>query len=253
MNLIKKFDLKLIEQYENGEELYEREGKVIKYKTEEEENNPGGMIDKLIKELNEMASKLKEEKKWEEKEKEMDQISFKKHLESKIGKGESKESIEYFEKMMMTFITEADNYSLLYFLSFLQKCGSDISSVIDTVDAAQHYWISGGSQQISEKLYLFIKSHFGAKIFFDHVVEQISQNDSSVTVTTKSGKKFSARFCVSSLPFSILSCIRFDPPLPPEKSLLFQNSPMGSCIKCVVYYKNAFWREKGIKIFFFIF
>lgn len=40
--------------------------------------------------------------------------------------------------------------------------------------------------------------------------------------------------------------IHFSPPLPYAKKQLFECAPQGNLIKCVITYKDAFWRNKGM-------
>lgn len=39
--------------------------------------------------------------------------------------------------------------------------------------------------------------------------------------------------------------MHFSPELPPLRNQLIHRVPMGSVIKCMVYYKENFWRKKG--------
>jgi len=39
--------------------------------------------------------------------------------------------------------------------------------------------------------------------------------------------------------------MHFNPELPPLRNQLINRVPMGSVIKCMVYYKENFWRKKG--------
>lgn len=39
--------------------------------------------------------------------------------------------------------------------------------------------------------------------------------------------------------------MHFNPELPPLRNQLIHRVPMGSVIKCMVYYKENFWRKKG--------
>lgn len=39
--------------------------------------------------------------------------------------------------------------------------------------------------------------------------------------------------------------MHFNPELPPMRNQLIHRVPMGSVIKCMVYYKENFWRKKG--------
>lgn len=39
--------------------------------------------------------------------------------------------------------------------------------------------------------------------------------------------------------------MHFNPELPPLRNQLIHRVPMGSVIKCMVYYKENFWRKQG--------
>lgn len=39
--------------------------------------------------------------------------------------------------------------------------------------------------------------------------------------------------------------MHFNPELPPLRNQLIHRVPMGSVIKCMVYYKENFWRKRG--------
>lgn len=41
--------------------------------------------------------------------------------------------------------------------------------------------------------------------------------------------------------------MHFNPELPPLRNQLIHRVPMGSVIKCMVYYKENFWRKKGMQ------
>lgn len=51
---------------------------------------------------------------------------------------------------------------------------------------------------------------------------------------------------ISAIPPALGLKIHFNPPLPPMRNQLINRIPMGSVIKCIVYYKETFWRKKGI-------
>ena len=44
--------------------------------------------------------------------------------------------------------------------------------------------------------------------------------------------------------------IHFRPELPAERNQLIQRLPMGAIIKCMMYYKEAFWKKKGRLLLF---
>lgn len=57
---------------------------------------------------------------------------------------------------------------------------------------------------------------------------------------------FQGKYVISAIPPVLCLKIHFNPPLPPMRNQLINRIPMGSVIKCIVYYKETFWRKKGI-------
>lgn len=46
-------------------------------------------------------------------------------------------------------------------------------------------------------------------------------------------------------PPGLIMKMHINPELPPLRNQLISRVPMGSVIKCMVYYKENFWRKKG--------
>lgn len=54
-----------------------------------------------------------------------------------------------------------------------------------------------------------------------------------------------ARYVVVATPPALNLKMHFNPELPPLRNQLIYRVPMGCVIKCMVYYKENFWRKKG--------
>ncbi|XP_016403475.1 amine oxidase [flavin-containing]-like, partial [Sinocyclocheilus rhinocerous] len=54
-----------------------------------------------------------------------------------------------------------------------------------------------------------------------------------------------AKYVILAIPPGLNLKIHFNPELPPLRNQLIHRVPMGSVIKCMVYYKENFWRKKG--------
>eukprot|EP00069_Balaena_mysticetus_P011381 bmy_07110T0 len=52
------------------------------------------------------------------------------------------------------------------------------------------------------------------------------------------------RYVISAVPPTLTAKIHFRPELPSERNQLIQRLPMGAIIKCMMYYKEAFWKKK---------
>lgn len=56
---------------------------------------------------------------------------------------------------------------------------------------------------------------------------------------------FQCKYVISAIPPTLTAKIHFRPELPSERNQLIQRLPMGAIIKCMMYYKEAFWKKKG--------
>lgn len=72
-----------------------------------------------------------------------------------------------------------------------------------------------------------------------------------VTVTTRPGASVRARYVVVAMAPPLYGRLEWDPPLPPIMQQAVQRMPMGSCIKTHMYYRRAWWRERGYSGSFF--
>lgn len=57
---------------------------------------------------------------------------------------------------------------------------------------------------------------------------------------------FQGKYVISAIPPILTTKIHYKPELPPKRNQLIQRLPMGCVIKCMVYYKEAFWERKGM-------
>lgn len=82
------------------------------------------------------------------------------------------------------------------------------------------------------------------KILTDMPITSVSQNHSDeVTVRTVSGEQFHARKVIITVPPPMLKGITFDPPMPPERIALQDNTRMGVVYKAIAVFEQPFWRE----------
>lgn len=84
------------------------------------------------------------------------------------------------------------------------------------------------------------------KVILNSPVKQLVQDADGVAITCENGKIYKAKYVISAMPQALLNQISFEPPLPPLKNQLIQRIPMGSVIKTITFYEEAFWRTKGL-------
>ncbi|KAF1457036.1 Amine oxidase [flavin-containing] B, partial [Spheniscus demersus] len=136
--------------------------------------------------------------------------------------------------------SEPHEVSALWFLWYVKQCGGT-TRIFSTTNGGQERKFVGGSGQISEK----IMEHLGGRVKLRKPVIRIDQSGESVVVETLDHELYESKYVISAIPPALGLKIHFNPPLPPMRNQLINRIPMGSVIKCIVYYKETFWRKKG--------
>lgn len=179
-----------------------------------------------------------------------DRTTFSQFLEKHCWTEEARQFLSLF----MACCTSCEPYesSLLWTLWFIKQCdGLDVMFNIE--NCAQDSKIMDGTQQLSIKLGELIGGE--ERILTEKPVVQITRNESTseeeenswpVTVRTLDGATYHCRYLIMAIPLSTHSKIHYCPELPPLYTQMVQKIPMGSVIKCVVYYQEAFWRRDGL-------
>ncbi|XP_044525158.1 amine oxidase [flavin-containing] A [Gracilinanus agilis] len=136
--------------------------------------------------------------------------------------------------------SEAHEVSALWFLWYVKQCGGT-TRIFSVSNGGQERKFVGGSGQVSEKMMELL----GERVKLERPVSYIDQSGESVMVETINHERYECRYVISAIP-PILTCkIHFRPELPSERIQLVQRLPMGAVIKCVMYYKEAFWKKKN--------
>lgn len=153
--------------------------------------------------------------------------------------------------------TSCETYeeSLLWTLWYIRQCDG-LEAMYNIENAAQDSKVVGGTQQISEMLRALVGADnvkLGQPVV--RVVKtQPEQDDkahieleqSMVSVHTLDGSIYTGKYLIMAIPPVLQLKIHFDPPLPPLYGQMIQKFPMGSAIKCIVYYREAFWRDQSL-------
>lgn len=134
---------------------------------------------------------------------------------------------------------EPADVSLLHAL-FYTRSGTDLDTLMAVDRGAQQDRIDGGSVLVSQRL------AEGLDVRLGQPVTAISQDDSGVTVTARSGDRFEGSRVVVTLPPTLAGRLRYDPLLPARRDQLTQKLPQGSVIKVYALYDSPFWREEGL-------
>lgn len=86
---------------------------------------------------------------------------------------------------------------------------------------------------------------------FGPVLAPATDAPGHVTITTRSGTSVCARYVIVAMAPPLYGRLEWNPPLPPILQQAVQRMPMGSCIKTHMFYRTAWWRERGYSGSFF--
>uniref|UniRef100_A0AAQ4PT10 Amine oxidase n=1 Tax=Gasterosteus aculeatus aculeatus TaxID=481459 RepID=A0AAQ4PT10_GASAC len=136
--------------------------------------------------------------------------------------------------------SEPHEVSALWFLWYVKQCGGTMR-IFSTTNGGQERKFVGGSGQISE----YMAEELGERVKLESPVCRIDQSGDAVVVETLDKQTYTAKYVILATPPGLNLKMHFSPELPPLRNQLIHRVPMGSVIKCMVYYKENFWRKKG--------
>ncbi|XP_036966157.1 amine oxidase [flavin-containing] [Acanthopagrus latus] len=136
--------------------------------------------------------------------------------------------------------SEPHEVSALWFLWYVKQCGGTMR-IFSTTNGGQERKFVGGSGQISECM----AKELGDRVKLQSPVYRIDQSGDMVVVETVDKQTYTAKYVIVATPPGLNLKMHFNPELPPLRNQLIHRVPMGSVIKCMVYYKENFWRKKG--------
>ncbi|KAJ6667610.1 hypothetical protein lerEdw1_016731 [Lerista edwardsae] len=136
--------------------------------------------------------------------------------------------------------SELHEVSALWLLWYVKLCGGS-TRIFSVTNGGQERKFVGGSGQITEKIMELLKD----KVKLERPVVHIDQSGDNVIVETLNHEIYEGRYVISAIPPILTMKIHFKPDLPTKRNQLIQRLPMGSVIKCMMYYKEAFWKKMG--------
>eukprot|EP01119_Soliformovum_irregulare_P022501 TRINITY_DN7711_c0_g1_i1.p1 TRINITY_DN7711_c0_g1~~TRINITY_DN7711_c0_g1_i1.p1 ORF type:complete len:486 (+),score=154.30 TRINITY_DN7711_c0_g1_i1:81-1538(+) len=255
--LIEELGFKVEIQHSAGKGLLFFDGQKDEY--EGEVSNVEGLADydRIIDKMDQLALSLPETEPWNHSHTldEIKDFPTPHHwIEAMTDEVKVREIIESSIRCLLT--SEPEELSWFYFLWFL-KCGGGYATHSDTLHAAQHSTVIGGTQQISNEMGSRLQKSANVKICLSSPVTLIRSHripDTSIVdfvdvvyndTSNKMFNKITCRSVIISCPPVMCNRIMFEPPLPASRDVLQQRMRMGAVIKVFVTYQKPFWREMG--------
>ncbi|XP_037368398.1 amine oxidase [flavin-containing] A [Talpa occidentalis] len=136
--------------------------------------------------------------------------------------------------------SEPHEVSALWFLWYVKQCGGT-TRIFSITNGGQERKFVGGSGQVSERIMALL----GDRVKLSCPVTGVDQSgENIIIIETLNHEVYECKYVISAIPPTLTTKIHFTPMLPSERNQLIQRLPMGAVIKCMMYYKEAFWKKK---------
>ena len=193
----------------------------------------------LIDRLDALVAEIDPDRPWEHPQaKELDEISFRRWLETQTDDEEARLNIGMFIAGAM-LTKPAHAFSALQALLMAASAGS-FSHLVDA-DFILDKRVKGGLQQVP----LLLAERLGDDVILNAPVRTLRWNDDGVTAIAD-GVEVRARRVILAVPPVLISRISYEPPLPRRQQQMHQHLSMGFVIKVHAVYETPFWREDGL-------
>ncbi|WP_025156073.1 flavin monoamine oxidase family protein [Leifsonia aquatica] len=193
----------------------------------------------LIDRLDALVSEIDPDRPWDHPQaKELDEISFRRWLETQTEDEEARRNIGMFIAGAM-LTKPAHAFSALQALLMAASAGS-FSHLVDA-DFILDKRVKGGLQQVP----LLLAERLGDDVFLNAPVRTLRWSDEGV-VAIADGVEVRARRVILAVPPVLISRISYEPPLPRRQQQMHQHLSMGFVIKVHAVYETPFWREDGL-------
>ncbi|KAM9341798.1 amine oxidase [flavin-containing] [Pholidichthys leucotaenia] len=203
--------------------------------------NPIAIMDfnNLFRTMDEMGQEIPVEAPWRAPHaEEWDRMTMHELLEKLCWTSTARHFATLFVNVNVT--SEPHEVSALWFLWYLRQCGGTMR-IFSTTNGGQERKFLGGSSQLSECM----AKELGDRVKLQSPVYRIDQTGDMVVVDTVDKQTYTGKYVIVATPPGMNLKMHFNPELPPLRNQLIHRVPMGSVIKCMVYYRENFWRKKG--------
>lgn len=242
LRMAKELGVETYKVYLNGHLLQHTKGKSYKfYGAFPPAYNPLVLLDynNFMRTMDQWGNEIPADAPWKAPHaKEWDKISMKEFIHKVCWTSAARRFAELFVNLVVT--AETQQISTLWFLWYVRICGGT-TRIFSTENGGQERKFYGGSGQISER----IMARLQDRVKLESPVIRLDQSGEVVIVETLNHEAYQSKFVISAIPPVLTTKIHFNPELPPVRNQLIHRLPMGSVIKCMVYYKEAFWRKMG--------
>jgi len=241
LRLIRELGLETFPTYTKGGNLFERAGKLRRYKGTIPRVSPLALAETgaVIARINRMARKLDPAQPWAAaRAAGWDSQTFATWMRRNVRTPTARDLMRL--GIWAVWAAEPEDVSLLHVLFYIRSAGS-FEDLIDTEGGAQDARVVGGTQLISIRM----AEQLGDSLRLEAPVRRIEHGDGAVVLDSDTGT-VRARQAIVAIPPVLAGRIDYDPSLPAVRDGLTQRMAQGSVVKCMAIYPEPFWRDDGL-------
>jgi monoamine oxidase len=248
--LVKELGLETFKTYNEGNNLYYRNGTALPYATTGPLGpippDPTGAPDafQALQKINQMASEINLDAPWKSPNAaEYDSQTFETWKQENVKTDGGRFLIDV--ACTSVFSAEPRDISLLFVLFYVAAAGNEdnpgnFDRLVTTSPGAQSDRVVGGTQQIPERM----AAALGKSVVLSSPVRKIAVKADRVRVESDKLNAVGQRVIVA-IPPPLAAKLRYSPPLPALRDQLTQRFPFGSVMKVIAIYDKPFWRDEG--------
>jgi monoamine oxidase len=249
-SLAKTLGLKTFKTYNEGNNLYYRNGLALPYQS----TGPAGPVppdptggadaEQALVRLDQMASQINLEKPWESPNAAAwDSQTFETWKQDNVKTPNGQFLLDV--ACTSVFSVEPRDVSLLFVLFYIAAAGDEthpgtLERLVTTAPGAQSDRIVGGTQLIPIRM----AQGLGKRVVLSSPVRKITQKKDRVIVDSDKLTAVGQRVIVA-IPPPLAGRIQYSPALPALRDQLTQRMPQGSVMKVIALYDKPFWRDDG--------
>ena len=240
--LLAELGLETFPSYTRGENLFEREGVLVRYEGTIPKVNPLALaeVGLVMRRVNRMAAQVPPEAPWRAaKAAAWDSQTFETWMRRNVRTAVARDILRL--AIIGVWAAEPRDVSLLHVLFYVRSAGS-LEMLVDVEGGAQEARVFGGTQLICERA----AEQLGPdSLVLSSPVRSISHEDGDVTLISDR-VTMRARRAIVAVPPALAGRIHYSPALPALRDGLSQRMAQGSVVKCMAVYERPFWRERGL-------
>lgn len=241
LGLIEELGLETFPTWTAGENLFDLNGSIRRYRGTIPKVNPVALaevgialkrIDRLSRHMDPAAPwTAKKALKW-------DSTTVADWISGTVLTGTARDLIRL--AVHAVWAAEPEEISMLHFLAYARS-GGPIESLLDTEGGAQDARIVGGSQAISDRM----AEELGERVLTGTPISAVEWDGDAVTLEA-TGNSFRARRAIVTIPPVLAGRIEWRPVMPESRAGLTASMLPGRVVKAMTSYESPFWRDEGL-------